>query len=580
MGCCCVSSAVDPAPKQTSSKSTSASGVGLTYHNKRVKLLPPLEVNVEKDQKSRWSPVSQEDTTKLYVRKTFDDSESTTDHFINVLLLGESGVGKSTFINALVNYLTFDTLKQARSGEPIALMPVSFLITAGDQFEEQTVRFGAEDANEDHYHPGQSVTQHCRSYVFPISTHGKLRLIDTPGMGDTRGVDQDDLNMQQILSFINNLSHLNAICILLKPNESKLNVVFRSYFTRLISFLGANFGNKIIFCFTNTRATFFAPGNTGPLLKSMLKSHSNLNIPFAKANTFCFDNESFRYLIALKNGIKFDDYQKDEYQQSWVTSVTESNRLLLYICNELKAYPQSEWRSIEHAAFQANQMIRPILETIRNLFRSLILRENNSSSQSITLCPTVLSRPSTICTSCDRNPQRYGDYWILLDNLHIRSEKCATCKHSPKEHFNVDYKLAYISSADADTQSVHQIKNNLHQLKPMIIELGYFLLCMINRSEPNDRVLSFLNQIIEEEKQICDEKDRNCLNPSLYEKLNQFKEEYEQRQNKTTPNRNSINLKSIYQLIQNINKNDLIKEHIRVIKQYHQDYMTKQEKVV
>ncbi|CAF4007694.1 unnamed protein product [Rotaria sp. Silwood1] len=100
--------------------------------------------------------------------------------------------------------------------------------------------------------------------------------------------------MQHILSFINNLSYLNAICILLKPNESKLNVVLRSYFSRLLGFLGETIHHNIIFCFTNTRATFFAPGNTGSLLKSMLESYSFKDILFKKLNTFCFDNESFR----------------------------------------------------------------------------------------------------------------------------------------------------------------------------------------------------------------------------------------------------------------------------------------------
>ncbi|CAF4221645.1 unnamed protein product [Rotaria sp. Silwood2] len=290
-----------------------------------------------------------------------DSAYSMTNNYTNVLLLGESGVGKSTFINALVNYIKFETFEKARSSEPVMAMPVSFMMTVGHHFQETIVRFGDEDSNEDHYHPGQSVTQHCRSYVFPIDTRTKIRFIDTPGMGDTRGLHQDDLNIQHILSFINNLSHLNAICILLKPNESRLNIVLRSYFHRLLNFLGEKARHNIIFCFTNTRATFFAPGNTGPLLKNMISSSAIKGIPFEKSNTFCFDSESFRYLIALRNGIEFDKYQENEYQRSWTSSVTESNRLLQYFYGAiLKPFPQNEWRSVEHAQFRISHMIRPM----------------------------------------------------------------------------------------------------------------------------------------------------------------------------------------------------------------------------
>jgi GTPase SAR1 family protein len=264
------------------------------------------------------------------------------NEIINILLLGETGVGKSTFINAFANYLTFNTLQQAEIGKPVVLIPVSFLITVGDNFEERIVKFGSSDIsnNEDFDHPGQSVTQLCKSYEFHLNGRitKKLRIIDTPGFGDTRGLDQDDRNMQHILQYIKGFSHLNAICFLLKPNESRLNISFRSCLAQLFSLLGSNISNNIIFCFTNSRSTFYTPGNTAPLLRKVLASLPMTDVPFKKDNTFCFDSESFRYLVAIQNKIRFDHHQKKEYETSWTNSVTEVNRLVRYIRENLIVY--------------------------------------------------------------------------------------------------------------------------------------------------------------------------------------------------------------------------------------------------
>ncbi|CAF3642275.1 unnamed protein product [Rotaria sp. Silwood1] len=509
-----------------------------------------------------------------------NESNSSMNNFINVLLLGETGVGKSTFINAIVNYFNFDTMEKARSGEPIVLLPVSFLLTVGNNFEERIIRFGSEDPNEDHHHPGQSVTQHCRSYVFTINTRTKIRLIDTPGMGDTRGLDQDDLNMKHILSFINNLSHLNAICILLKPNESKLNVVLRSYFNRLLDFLGKNVHHNIIFCFTNTRGTFFAPGNTAPLLKSMLKSYSYNDILFKKSNTFCFDNESFRYLVARKNGIKFDDYQKDEYKQSWITSVNETNRLIQYICHDLKPCFQKTWTSIEHAQFQINRMIRPILETIKNTMRNIILLNKTSSKSLIRLCLSLVDRNSAMCMTCPRSIRLCGEFWIMRDNLHTLSDRCCQCECDFSRHSKVNYVLNYELWHEKQKPSFHDMKTNLDQLTQIIIQFAYFYKYLVHISKENDPILSVLIQIINEEKSICSQKENQNLNANLYDDLKNFKSEYEKACSMPMSNEKPINLLEIYKLIKTVSEMKEISEQLSTIKQMKIIYMNEQEKLV
>jgi hypothetical protein len=258
--------------------------------------------------------------------------------------------------------------------------------------------------------------------------------------------------------------------------------------------------------------------------------------------------------------------------------VNESNRLLHYICNEVRSYRHIEWQSIEHAQFQITQLVRPLLETTRNIFRNIILQQAKPSKPQIKLCSKAISQPSTICTKRKRVPQLCSDFWILPDDLQILSDRCTICKSNEKRHINVDYKLDYKPLGKDYRQVVNELDRNLDQLTKAIFEFGYFFVYTTPASEPIDPILSYLNQIIQEENQICQEKGANCLNSILHKKFIQFKKEYEQRQGVEMSKKKSVELSSIYELIQSVSENDLIEEQIGVIKQYQQKYMIELEK--
>ncbi|CAF1168532.1 unnamed protein product, partial [Rotaria sordida] len=149
---------------------------------------------------------------------------------------------------------------------------------------------------------------------------------------------------------------------------------------------------------------------------------------------------------------------------------------------------------------------------------------------------------------------------------------------SRNRHIDINYKLDYELSNNVNKQFIDEIKLKSDQLNQAIFEFGCFFVDTTRTLKTNDLILSFLNQMIEEENQICQLKTNNNLNLILYKQLNQFKEEYEQRQNVSISNKNSINLNKIYILSQNISRIDLIEKQIDVIKQYHRTYMNEQEK--
>ena len=156
------------------------------------------------------------------------------------------------------------------------------------------IAFG-KDSNEE-LKDGQSTTQFPREYTFETDTT-KYHLIDTPGIGDCRGIEKDKENFDKILAFLACYENINAVVVLLKPNNAILTVAFKFCVLELLAHLHKSLESNIIFAFTNSRGTFYRPGDTLPVLKKLLKD-KNVNIPLSPKTYFCFDNEAFRYFYS------------------------------------------------------------------------------------------------------------------------------------------------------------------------------------------------------------------------------------------------------------------------------------------
>ena len=157
--------------------------------------------------------------------------------------------------------------------------------------EEVDISFGS-DENEV-FKTGESATQFPQEYIFESDTV-RFHLIDTPGIGDSRGIDQDKKHFANTLDFLQYFDKISAVVVLLKPNFARLTVAFRFCVLELLTHLHKSLVSNIMFAFTNSRGTFYRPGDTLPALKKFL-NENQISIDVSKENYFCFDNEAFRY---------------------------------------------------------------------------------------------------------------------------------------------------------------------------------------------------------------------------------------------------------------------------------------------
>ncbi|CAF1532579.1 unnamed protein product, partial [Rotaria sordida] len=147
-------------------------------------------------------------------RSIFPREKPDGDKWINIVVIGETGAGKSTFINTLTNYFSKGSLNNLK-----VAIPTRFL-QATESFDHTE-----KDIND----VTKSKTDMCHHYTFEDEETGKHYLfIDTPGLNDTRGVDQDALNIPKIRQAIADLGHLSAVILVIPGSLCRLTAGMQS----------------------------------------------------------------------------------------------------------------------------------------------------------------------------------------------------------------------------------------------------------------------------------------------------------------------------------------------------------------
>jgi hypothetical protein len=312
----------------------------------------------------------------------------------------------------------------------------------------------------------------------------------------------------------------------------------------------------------------------------MLQNFSNVDIAFRKENTFCFDSESFRYLVALKNGIHFNELDRKEYEMSWSTSLKESTRLVSYVATELQTYSLHKQRqSVKHAQIQITEMIRPMLEAMRNILRHIVMNDNKILDKSVKLKPVTIHRPASRCASCNLIIAQISSFFIAEDDPHEMFHHCSLCTCTPSQHNSIDYVLQYELLARSPSYDRTQMNSLIRQLHSASSEFAYFLIHLA-RSAKNDPFLVGLKNIIIEESDFSQINKPNMLNSKLLEYLRNLQDTYGDNINKRNPNKNPTYLSAIYKQIEKVRALPEVQEQLVAVEEGQRILMKEYDYVV
>ncbi|KAL7826591.1 hypothetical protein AOLI_G00318000 [Acnodon oligacanthus] len=161
-----------------------------------------------------------------------------------ILLLGATGSGKTTLVNGMINYIL-----GVKWEEPYRFKLINE-VTNRSQAESQT----AEVTSYELYNqPG---------FQIPYS----LTIVDTPGFGDTRGIEEDKKITEQIKSFLCNplgIPHIDAVCFVIQASLARLSATQKYIFDSVLSIFGKDIADNIMIMVT------FADGRDIPALEAI-----------------------------------------------------------------------------------------------------------------------------------------------------------------------------------------------------------------------------------------------------------------------------------------------------------------------
>ena len=174
-----------------------------------------------------------------------------------IILMGETGSGKSTLLNAIVNYA---------AGVEIE-----------DPFRFQLVVDEAEQAADQ----SNSQTTEVSGYLIQnTELDFAIQIWDTPGFGDTRGVERDEEIKQQINELLKVEDFCHAICFVVKGTVNRLTCTQKYIIDSVLQFFGEEAQENIFLLAT------YADDDIPSVLDVFKKS----NFPFDENRCFQFNN--------------------------------------------------------------------------------------------------------------------------------------------------------------------------------------------------------------------------------------------------------------------------------------------------
>ena len=337
-----------------------------------------------------------------------------------ILLIGETGSGKTTFINFLVNAMF-----------KIKYSDDKRLILINEKTDKSESESQTTDVNE---------------YNIKSKDYPPLKIIDTPGFSDTKGIHADFENTKKIINYlIYKCKKLNAICFVIKKGDFRNTPTRKYIFNSIIDLFTYEIITKIIFVITNDDPSC---KNDNQIINSISQEFGKINKNLTKINCFRFSNS--KELLKKK---------KNKLVNQWNYSMMNYQNFFekIYVMEPLNLYKTKEYLFIKQKinifskSYISQQKILIKKEERQKNIENQINQEKNKKEEynDYQINETTKSqklkklKDGEYVDFCEKCKKVCHDNCKIKNNNekykcpNFENDLCKICKHSWEDHKNI-----------------------------------------------------------------------------------------------------------------------------------------------
>ncbi len=349
-----------------------------------------------------------------------------------VLLVGETGAGKTTLINTMVNYI----------------LDVKF----EDEIWYEITEEAARDQSE-------SQTSEITMYeVFSGKNPVSLTIIDTPGYGDTRGLEKDmevAENLAVLFQSNDGVCEVDAVCFVIQASKNRLSDRQHYIISSVLSLFGKDIVNNIVFLITH--ADGMEPKNVlGAINKARIpcrRDKSGQPVYFVFNNRQADARHTERRYIRAQRGA-WEDSMDD--MKHFLHSLDIKNRRSLELTSHVLIERIRFEACISNLQLQIQEMELKKAEKVQIHEAMIHNKEKIEECKNFTFTlkksvklkvPTESAswknRKAMTCTVCEENCHEFGCWWAVNPSkcevmkngfCTVCTGKCHHSQHVKKKH--------------------------------------------------------------------------------------------------------------------------------------------------